>query len=91
MQRLEVSGAVRPIYGSLGVKRIIHHDIRELLFASIYKLCFQKKAFKKIGGGGNEALILPSQSLTELSEIIRIVTVCIYFFFLFSTLYSIYI
>ena len=23
MQRLEVSGAVRPIYGSLGVKRII--------------------------------------------------------------------
>jgi len=24
MQRLEVSGAVRPIYGSLGVKRLIH-------------------------------------------------------------------
>jgi hypothetical protein len=23
MQRLEVSGAVRPIYGSLGVKRLI--------------------------------------------------------------------
>ena len=25
MQRLEVSGAVRPIYGSLGVKRLIIH------------------------------------------------------------------
>ena len=25
MQRLEVSGAVRPIYGSLGVKRLIPH------------------------------------------------------------------
>ena len=25
MQRLEVSGAVRPIYGSLGVKRLIQH------------------------------------------------------------------
>jgi len=25
MQRLEVSGAVRPIYGSLGVKRLILH------------------------------------------------------------------
>ena len=24
MQRLEVSGAVRPIYGSLGVKRLSH-------------------------------------------------------------------
>ena len=28
MQRLEVSGAVRPIYGSLGVKRLIIKDIR---------------------------------------------------------------
>ena len=25
MQRLEVSSAVRPIYGSLGVKRLRHH------------------------------------------------------------------
>ena len=24
MQRLEVSGAVRPVYGSLGVKRLIN-------------------------------------------------------------------
>ena len=27
MQRLEVSGAVRPIYGSLGVKRLIYDNI----------------------------------------------------------------
>ena len=26
MQRLEVSGAVRPIYGSLGVKRLMEED-----------------------------------------------------------------
>ena len=30
MQRLEVSGAVRPIYGSLGVKRLTKHSL--LLF-----------------------------------------------------------
>ena len=28
MQRLEVSGAVRPIYGSLGVKRLIPSRVR---------------------------------------------------------------
>jgi len=28
MQRLEVSGAVRPIYGSLGVKRLIIRSIQ---------------------------------------------------------------
>ena len=27
MQRLEVSGAVRPIYGSLGAKRLIKHHV----------------------------------------------------------------
>jgi len=27
MQRLEVSGSVRPIYGSLGVKRLMDHDV----------------------------------------------------------------
>ena len=29
MQRLEVSGAVRPIYGSLGVKRLMEIGVRE--------------------------------------------------------------
>ena len=33
MQRLEVSGAVRPIYGSLGVKRLINYGDREILFS----------------------------------------------------------
>ena len=29
MQRLEVSGAVRPIYGSLGVKRLIPTNLNQ--------------------------------------------------------------
>jgi len=35
MQRLEVSGAVRPIYGSLGVKRLssTHNTIERIAFA----------------------------------------------------------
>jgi hypothetical protein len=32
MQRLEVSGAVRPIYGSLGVKRLIHSTILHTIY-----------------------------------------------------------
>ena len=34
MQRLEVSGAVRSIYGSLGVKRLIHVTITLLFFST---------------------------------------------------------
>ena len=30
MQRLEVSGAVRPIYGSLGVKRLSQYYVMEV-------------------------------------------------------------
>ena len=34
MQRLEVSGAVRPIYGSLGVKRLnIQEFIRDMVIS----------------------------------------------------------
>ena len=29
MQRLEVSGAVRPVYGSLGVKRLMSFGVSE--------------------------------------------------------------
>ena len=38
MQRLEVSGAVRPIYGSLGVKRlsIFLNEVMPLCINSIY-------------------------------------------------------
>ena len=35
MQRLEVSGAVRPIYGSLGVKRLMH----KVLFYNKFIIC----------------------------------------------------
>ena len=31
MQRLEVSGAVRPIYGSLGVKRLIKSSMKTVV------------------------------------------------------------
>ena len=50
MQRLEVSGAVRPIYGSLGVKRLRSSRsclrlLHSILFPSIFPLvtCFRKK------------------------------------------------
>ena len=41
MQRLEVSGAVRPIYGSLGVKRLNDAPTRtysELIFHAVCRL-----------------------------------------------------
>ena len=36
MQRLEVSGAVRPIYGSLGVKRLIKIQLDATVGSLIY-------------------------------------------------------
>ena len=36
MQRLEVSGAVRPIYGSLGVKRLNKKHIHSYLKCIVY-------------------------------------------------------
>ena len=56
MQRLEVSGAVRPIYGSLGVKRliialelkptrIVCYTAVQLLFCIIQKCCAKKVAY----------------------------------------------
>jgi len=38
MQRLEVSGAVRPIYGSLGVKRLSYNLFSEI--HTFWKDCF---------------------------------------------------
>ena len=40
MQRLEVSGAVRPIYGSLGVKRLITSTCHSLFLTSYLTECF---------------------------------------------------
>ena len=45
MQRLEVSGAVRPIYGSLGVKRLTCPRLSSI-FAEIYVIlltCLEKQ------------------------------------------------
>jgi len=36
MQRLEVSGAVRPIYGSLGVKRLIFRTVNLFIYSFIH-------------------------------------------------------
>jgi len=42
MQRLEVSGAVRPIYGSLGFKRLIHRwSLCSCFCHCIATLCLQ--------------------------------------------------
>jgi hypothetical protein len=35
MQRLEVSGAVRPIYGSLGVKRLKNYQYNQIYLRKI--------------------------------------------------------
>ena len=37
MQRLEISGAVRPIYGSLGVKRLLEES-------NVYSACDGKES-----------------------------------------------
>ena len=37
MQRLEVSGAVRPIYGSLGVKRLITEVSQNIKFSRVFE------------------------------------------------------
>ena len=34
MQRLKVSGAVRPIYGSLGVKRLISYKTSDAIYVA---------------------------------------------------------
>ena len=41
MQRLEVSGAVRPIYGSLGVKRLILCCFTLLLLFSLENVIYE--------------------------------------------------
>ena len=38
MQRLEVSGAVRPIYGSLGVKRLTEAVLSSILIYAVLSL-----------------------------------------------------
>ena len=43
MQRLEVSGAVRPIYGSLGVKHLVNK--KELMEGSIFNKSNKKLSF----------------------------------------------
>jgi len=50
MQRLEVSGAVRPLYGSLGVKGLI--TVYILLAQSVHQDYTVKFGYTKFNGGG---------------------------------------
>jgi len=45
MQRLGVSGAVRPIYGSLGVKRLRKHDHTNIKFTFCLRIIELTKHF----------------------------------------------
>ena len=60
MQRLEVSGVVRPIYGSLGVKRltILKHTAHGLLKSPAVTLYTIRLKIKKVN-------ILPTECITE--------------------------
>jgi len=43
MQRLEVSGAVRPIYGSLGFKRLsVFYSIDAVLYYNDSEICMEE-------------------------------------------------
>ena len=46
MQRLEVSGAVRPIYGSLGVKRLIFKIKISTITLKMKAVCFFETSAK---------------------------------------------
>ena len=49
MQRLEISGAVRPIYGSLGVKRVRNFHIAKLKAGTHQKYALCKNVKLCIG------------------------------------------
>ena len=48
MQRLEVSGAVRPVYGSLGVKRLIDFSIADLFWQLFWSKFFRYSGSDKL-------------------------------------------
>ena len=48
MQRLEVSGAVRPIYGSLGIKRLTYAEGPREIFEQISSYQFHKNPYNEI-------------------------------------------
>ena len=48
MQRLEVSVALRPIYGSLGVKRLNKIDLQEIYVSNLVRLLGTGKVVMEI-------------------------------------------
>ena len=48
MQRLEVSGAVRPIYGSLGFKRLILSHSRAVAKVTLHSTCNNEEGVREV-------------------------------------------
>jgi len=67
MQRLEVSGAVRTIYGSLGVKRLIK-DVTQYMEQDISTTVPEKKHALKTYGGVELWLHVFQQSLDGIER-----------------------
>ena len=70
MQRLEVSGAVRPIYGSLGVKRLItkinsHYRIRNVK-AYFNPAVLTDKTWWQNNGGAWHKVFVPKSTTSSL-------------------------
>ena len=71
MQRLEVSGAVRPIYGSLGVKRLITKIILRCAVSRTLK-------HKKVNKGNNYMLFVERSIIKDVEkEELIIITIII--------------
>ena len=71
MQRLEVSGAVRPIYGSLGVKRLNKTPVA--LCVTVLK-CFVKRSLESSSRPGNVCVRKRfRRNLTELEFHVNVI------------------
>ena len=71
MQRLEVSGAVRPMYGSLGVKRLIKHIFDVYIAFPYFKTLYPVMADKTNVLYQNKTNNIRSSGLQSLQRIIN--------------------
>ena len=72
MQRLEVSGAVRPIYGSLGVKRLISFSkiFEKVIYTRIYIHVVLHKILANEQYGFRNGLSTDNASYTLIWEVL---------------------
>ena len=99
MQRLEVSGAVRPLYGSLGVKRLRRHTgsllSLQILFISRPKfsrfVIYPCLSFVKVRGQGNCRINYKCYFVLPISKhYIVIIIIIIIIIFIISFMQGIY-